>query len=321
MNRRWVYYLRSIAINSNQRRLSQRESLLSLYTPPPRRFVVRTVLSHDLELQLCRVSLLLGDSRSAVAEDKSLLRANKPPAAQMLRGRLCPPAQAGRKRADGRSGDESGSASTAESSDAIPIGKRALLLGALPDQHGRNGSSISTLCPCTHASVHLAVYPSHSVSPFPPSLLRVLVMASYSNNMDEKKTPQISEYPVSSGPEATMSPSELREAAEDAEMKLEAGQQGQPQSPNLDDPHWRPGFANRFPWLGFGALVVVLLCAMASVLTLELSNGKSQTQWPSAIAPNVILNIFNNITNICFGIAISQCPSSVTSRDPILTTV
>nr|POE74632.1 hypothetical protein CFP56_37163 [Quercus suber] len=131
-------------------------------------------------------------------------------------------------------------------------------------------------------------------------------MASYFGNMDEKKVPQVSEHPVSPGPEATMSPSELREAAEDAEMKLEAGQPQQQNPPTLNDPHWKPGFANRFPYLGFGALGVILLCAMASVLTLELSNGKSQTQWPSAIAPNVILNVFNNIANICFGIAISQ---------------
>lgn len=137
-------------------------------------------------------------------------------------------------------------------------------------------------------------------------------MSSQSASMAEKKGPLVSESEVSSDQEITMSPSELREAAEDAEMKLEAGEQHKHDTPpRLDDPHWKPGFANRFPYLGFGALVVILLCAMASVLTLELSNGKSQTNWPAAIAPNVIINIFNSIANICFGIAISQYATTI----------
>lgn len=103
---------------------------------------------------------------------------------------------------------------------------------------------------------------------------------------------------------------EEREAQEDAEMKIEA----QAYNSNNDgssthDQHWKPGFSNRFPWLGFGALVFVLVAAGACVLTLSLANGVSQRRWPEAIAPNVIVSVLNNVANLCFGIAISQYTS------------
>ena len=76
--------------------------------------------------------------------------------------------------------------------------------------------------------------------------------------------------------------------------------------------HWQPGFFAQFPWLGIGALCGVLLCLVASILVLVLSNGKTQTEtwdhkaWPKAVAPNVLVSIFNSVANICFGIAISE---------------
>lgn len=78
---------------------------------------------------------------------------------------------------------------------------------------------------------------------------------------------------------------------------------------HITDPNWTPGFRARFPWIGFGALFTILLCAASSCIILYFANGRSQTQWPEQIAPNVLLTIMNNIANICFGIAIGNIPT------------
>lgn len=76
--------------------------------------------------------------------------------------------------------------------------------------------------------------------------------------------------------------------------------------------HWRPGFFSQFPWIGIGALGGVLACLVAAVVVLVCSNHKTQTRtaddrpWPKAVAPNVLISIFNSVANICFGIAISE---------------
>jgi hypothetical protein len=113
---------------------------------------------------------------------------------------------------------------------------------------------------------------------------------------------------------AIMDPSYIREAAEQRELdeKKTASQTVRPVSSpgsNEDiesyaDPSWAPGFWVRFPWLGFGALVVVLITSGASVLTLMLSHGKSESQWVKQLPPNVILNQMNNVANLCFALAI-----------------
>ena len=78
------------------------------------------------------------------------------------------------------------------------------------------------------------------------------------------------------------------------------------------DPTWQPGIIARFPVLGFGALFVVLLCAVADVLVLVFSNNVSQTKWPKQIAPNVVLSGLNSLSSICFSIAIGELgPSAV----------
>jgi hypothetical protein len=114
----------------------------------------------------------------------------------------------------------------------------------------------------------------------------------------------------------TMDPSYSREAAEQRELdeKKAASQSIRPvSSPNSNediesyaDPSWAPGFWVRFPWLGFGALVVVLICSGASVLTLMLSKGKSESQWVKQLPPNVILSQMNNISSLGFALAIGK---------------
>jgi len=116
-----------------------------------------------------------------------------------------------------------------------------------------------------------------------------------------------------------------REAAEQREMdeaKKRATQTIRPiSSPGSDediessaDPAWAPGFWVRFPWLGFGALFIVLLTSAGSILTLMLSNGKSETHWVKQLPPNVILGQMNNVANICFGLAIGEYSSIQNTR-------
>jgi len=88
----------------------------------------------------------------------------------------------------------------------------------------------------------------------------------------------------------------------DADNETGAGQ--------LDDPKWQPGFFNQFPILGFSSLVIALMCAAGSIVTLMVSNGKSQTHWPERFAPNVILSGLNSVANICYGIAIGWSDNS-----------
>jgi hypothetical protein len=76
------------------------------------------------------------------------------------------------------------------------------------------------------------------------------------------------------------------------------------------DPKWQPGFAARFPWVGFLSIMTVLVCAAASVAVLVTSNGQSVTHWPTAIAPNVLINIMSSVENICFLIAIGSASST-----------
>lgn len=93
-------------------------------------------------------------------------------------------------------------------------------------------------------------------------------------------------------------------------------QDGSKQS--INDPNWNPGFWTRFPWIGFAALITILVCAAASVIVLEVSNGQSVNEWPGWIPPNVLLNIMNSVANICFAIAIGKlrprCRGSVQVR-------
>jgi hypothetical protein len=77
-----------------------------------------------------------------------------------------------------------------------------------------------------------------------------------------------------------------------------------PQEPN--DPKWEPGFGKRFPWIGLGALAMVLVCAVGSVIILVTSDHISQTKWPQWYAPNILINVMVGLENICFLVAICK---------------
>ena len=95
-------------------------------------------------------------------------------------------------------------------------------------------------------------------------------------------------------------------AVENVRQSSASSSDGGERSQVPNDPKWQPGFGRRFPWIGFGALVMVLVCSAASVVVLVTSNHQSVTKWPKDVAPNVLLNIMNNVENICFVIAIGN---------------
>ncbi|KAI4733339.1 hypothetical protein E4T45_15151, partial [Aureobasidium sp. EXF-8846] len=70
------------------------------------------------------------------------------------------------------------------------------------------------------------------------------------------------------------------------------------------DPRWNTGMLARFPWTGFAALSIIVLCAVGSVVVLLVSRGKTVEQWSDTIAPSILLSGFNGVANICFGVAI-----------------
>ncbi|KAK6439680.1 hypothetical protein LTR95_004122 [Oleoguttula sp. CCFEE 5521] len=112
--------------------------------------------------------------------------------------------------------------------------------------------------------------------------------------------------------------------------KKEAAEEVRPVSNDLDTTNalheqentsWSPGFLSRFPWLGLGALFLVLVCLAGNVAVLTVSDGKIQGEqswkelyhdgltkgrWPKQIRPSVIVTILNSAANLAFSLAIAN---------------
>lgn len=58
--------------------------------------------------------------------------------------------------------------------------------------------------------------------------------------------------------------------------------------------------------LGFGSLMIIVVCMVGSIVVLVTSDDVSQNSWPKKIAPNVILSGLNNVANIFFTVAIAN---------------
>jgi hypothetical protein len=86
---------------------------------------------------------------------------------------------------------------------------------------------------------------------------------------------------------------------------------------------WQTGFLVRFPWIGFGAMLVMLISIALVGVVLGTSNGKFRNEWPSyerwnwlkgheewrkqaQIEPHVLLAIINTVTNVSLAIAIGH---------------
>lgn len=44
--------------------------------------------------------------------------------------------------------------------------------------------------------------------------------------------------------------------------------------------HWQTGVLARFPWLGFGALLTILVSMAMTIVIMKTSNGKNPNEWP-----------------------------------------
>jgi hypothetical protein len=54
--------------------------------------------------------------------------------------------------------------------------------------------------------------------------------------------------------------------------------------PERHNEFWRPGIRAQFPWVGFGAVCLMLGCLGTTVAILVTSDNKAQEQWPSKSA-------------------------------------
>lgn len=49
--------------------------------------------------------------------------------------------------------------------------------------------------------------------------------------------------------------------------------------------YWQTGFRARFPWVGFGAILLMLGCMGSTIAVLVTSDGKAKEQWPGRFMP------------------------------------
>ncbi|KIY01333.1 uncharacterized protein Z520_02885 [Fonsecaea multimorphosa CBS 102226] len=69
---------------------------------------------------------------------------------------------------------------------------------------------------------------------------------------------------------------------------------------------WQPGFWKRFPWVGFGCLLMVVVFSTVAIIILKVTNDRPVSSWPQKMPPNVILSVCNSGTSICIAIAVAQ---------------
>lgn len=99
---------------------------------------------------------------------------------------------------------------------------------------------------------------------------------------------------------------ELRERDTKAAQADVREREGDDDLSTVDSEKWQPGFWRQFPWLGAGALIMVILISLASCLVLVFSNNRAQSQWDKRIAPNVILSVLNSVASVCLAVAVAQ---------------
>lgn len=72
---------------------------------------------------------------------------------------------------------------------------------------------------------------------------------------------------------------------------------------------WKPGFRERFPWIGFMGFIIMLIATAAAVAVLGASNKERVKDWPFTrfpVQPNVLINIANQFQNLGLITFISQ---------------
>lgn len=77
----------------------------------------------------------------------------------------------------------------------------------------------------------------------------------------------------------------------------------------IEKVHWVPGIRAQFPWIGFSGIVCVLIAMALATAILVTSNGRRTNSWPMEkypIAPNVLLNLVNQLSSLGLLTAITQ---------------
>jgi hypothetical protein len=62
---------------------------------------------------------------------------------------------------------------------------------------------------------------------------------------------------------------------------------------------WHTGVRARFPWLGFGALMTIMVCISMTIVIMKTSHGKTRDQWPGTLSAK---QLPRSLTNICFSV-------------------
>lgn len=65
-------------------------------------------------------------------------------------------------------------------------------------------------------------------------------------------------------------------------VAVEAMEESRPTCPEAQpssEDSWQTGFRRRFPWAGFIALCVVVICTVATIAVLKVSDGKAASDW------------------------------------------
>ena len=71
-------------------------------------------------------------------------------------------------------------------------------------------------------------------------------------------------------------------------------------------PTWRPGFLGRFPWVPIAALLICIICTIASAVALVKLNGQSIEIHQKLRQPSVIVSITSAIYKLALGYALAE---------------
>lgn len=52
--------------------------------------------------------------------------------------------------------------------------------------------------------------------------------------------------------------------------------------------HWKPGYKDQFPWLGFASLFFILICIVFEIIVVWSSDTKTTEEWPAHITWHLV---------------------------------
>lgn len=85
---------------------------------------------------------------------------------------------------------------------------------------------------------------------------------------------------------------------------LEPSDDGDPKTDGPQGAPWVTGVWERFPWQPFLNAIVTILCAIASIVFLKLSDGANTEDW--SVAPSVLVSILTAVGNASLRYAVGE---------------